>query len=324
MRAAACGLGLVLAGCGLFQRPERALERARQERDGLRRQLDERVARDAATMEALSAEGNVVVGLRAPLVQEVIAEGSRRYLDRVVLDLVLDARVEEQGDLEVQTFLGKVAAGRWHLDLVVHRVTGTLGTREARVHFKDGGNLVGLAVPVSLKGARGRATARFRWDGRSVAQLVCRDFEVKRVLEGRVLADEYPLQGSFRLSAGGGSVRAEPVFPRQRFRIRVDLAPESWQQVRDAIEEQDRVLRCGLALDPGKVLDRLRATLAKGFDLKLPATLFRAVELPAAVRQRVQVQERSVDLSLHPRDLRVTPTAAWYGVDLKAAVRPER
>ena len=315
-------LGLALAGCGLLGRSGEgtSLERARRERDELRRRLDARVAQDPDAAEAMAADGNVVVGLRARLVQDVIGEVTRRYLDRVVLDLDLGARIVEEGDLEVRTFLGKVPAGRWHLDLVVHRVTGTLAAREGRVAFAGGGNLVRLDVPVALKGARGRATARFRWDGSSLAEVVCRDFEVQRTLEGRVLADEYPVKGAFRLSAGEVSVRAEPAFPPQSFRIRVDLAPESWEQVRDAIREQDVVLKCGLALDPAKVVDRLRATLAKGFDLKLPTALFRPVELPAAVRQRVEVLDRPVELNMKTRDLRVTPTAVWYGVDVQAAV----
>jgi hypothetical protein len=322
---ALCGLGLALAGCGLLGRSAdgTSLERARRERDALRARLEERVAGDPLAGEALAAAGNVVVGLRAGLVQDVIGEVSRRYLDRVVLDLDLGARIAEEGELDVRTFLGKVPAGRWHLDLVVHRVTGTLSAREGEVAFADGGNLVRLAVPVALQGARGRATARFRWDGRSLAQVVCRDFEVQRTLEGRVLADEYRVNGAFRLSAGAAAVRAEPAFPPQSFRIRVDLAPESWAQVRDAIQEQDRVLKCGLALEPEKVLDRLRGTLGKGFDLKLPKALFRPVELPAAVRQRVEVEDRPVELNMRTRELRVTPAAVWYGVDLQAAVGAE-
>jgi hypothetical protein len=315
LAAAGCGGG---AGAGIGP-----LQKAAAERERLRQELDARVARDAMVTEALAAEGDVVVGFRAPVVQDVIREVSARYLDRVVLDLALGTRVEEHGTIDVKTFLGKVQAGRWDLDLVVHRVAGTLAARTVTVRLEDGGNLVRLDVPVALQAARGTATVGFRWDGRSLGGLVCRDFEVKRTLEGRVLADEYPLRGAFRLSAGASSVRAEPVFPRQSFRIRVDLTPESWESVKAAIQEQDQLLKCGIALDPDKVLAQLRGTLAKGFDLRLPSALLRPVDLPAAVRQQVEVQDRPVDLTLRTRDLRITPGAVWYGVDVQAGLGPE-
>ena len=97
-----------------------------------------------------------------------------------------------------------------------------------------------------------------------------------------MLAHEYPVSGAFQLSAGPETVRADPVFPRREFRIHVDMTPRSWDEVRAAIHEQDQILRCGLALDPDTLLPRLRERLHEGFDVKLPRSLFRPVDLPAA------------------------------------------
>jgi hypothetical protein len=175
---------------------------------------------------------------------------------------------------------------------------------------------------VVLEEARGNATVRFAWDGRAVGGLVCRDFEVTRRLEGIVLPEEYPVSGAFQLEAGPSAVHAKPVFPARRFHIRVDLTDASWAAVRDILAEQDRLTRCGLALEPATIFPRLRELLRKGFDVPLPAALFRPVDFPGAVRGRVEVQGVPVDLSVRTRALRVTPGAVFYAADVRSRVAP--
>ena len=141
-------------------------------------------------------------------------------------------------------------------------------------------------------------TAHFSWDSRSLASVVCRDFEVTRRLDGEVLSREYPVAGAFRLFAGPERLRADPEFPPREFRIQVDLTDKSWAEVRAAIQEQDDVTKCGLGLDPDELLAKIRERLHEGFDVKLPRSLFRPVDFPAAVRQDVTIEDRRVDLAV--------------------------
>jgi hypothetical protein len=149
---------------------------------------------------------------------------------------------------------------------------------------------------------------------------VCRDFEVRRTVRGVVLPGQYVVAGAFRLSSGPTGLRAEPEFPPARHRLRVDLTPESWREVESAVAEQDRLLRCGLALDPASVREKLSAVLRKGFDVGLPRSLFRPVDFPAAVRESAEVEGRRVELRVAPAALRVTPDAVWYGAAVSTAV----
>ena len=101
----------------------------------------------------------------------------------------------------------------------------------------------------------------------------------------------------------------------------MDLAPGSWADVRRALEEQDRLLRCGIALDPDETLAKLKDVLRNGFDVKLPRSLFRTVELPARLTREVAVEDRRVELEVRTNDLRVTPRAFWYSAVVRS--RPQ-
>ena len=324
MSRAPAAAALLLAGAALAcQGPAvpADLGAARAQHARLRARLQELAAKDPVVQEAVALPASAIVGMRTSLVQELVDVVARRYLDQVDLDLALEAQVRESRDVTVDTFVGPVQAGTWTLDLVVHRVRGRLAT--GRPDTAPGAdNRIRVAFPLALERGRGEATARFSWDGRAVGALVCRDFTVTRRLEGVVLPDEYPVEGAFQLEAGPSAVRARPVFPSRTFRIRVDLSAPSWTAVREILADQDRLTRCGLALDPEALLARLRTLLARGFRVTLPDSLFRPVDLPGAVRGTVVVQGVSVDLAVETRGLRVTPRAVWYAADVRSRVPP--
>jgi hypothetical protein len=298
------------------------LTAARAEIDALRTRVEERMSREPHVQEVLArhAQSDVVVGLRSALLEDIVREVAGRYLDRVELDLDLEREVEERREVEISTPFGRVAAGEWRLHLVVHNVRGALRTKTPDVRPAEG-NRLALKIPVLLEGARGTATAHFAWDARSVAGVVCRDFEVTRRVSGRVLADEYALSGQFELFAGPQALLVRPVFARPRVRLRVDLAEDSWAAVRRALDEQDEILKCGLALEPDEILPKLRARLSEGFDIALPGSLFRAVELPAGVRQSVSVEDTQVELTVRSDDLRIGEQAVWYAVSVRSRRR---
>jgi hypothetical protein len=248
--------------------------------------------------------------------QEVAA----RYLDRVTLELEA-IEVHEKGEVQPRTFLGKIKAGVWWVELDIHRVKGVLRAGRPRVRFA-GTNRLGVQLPVTLEGGQGNATLRFTWDAKGIAGLVCRDFDVTREISGRVLSRDYELSGAFTLAAGRTHLTARPVFPDTRFRLFVDLQAESWQALREELARQDTPGRCGLGLDPDKVVARLRELVQRGFDVRLPDKLQRAVELPAAFEPSVEIEGRTVGLSVKPLALKVTPTMISYGAAVEAQAPP--
>jgi hypothetical protein len=287
----------------------------------LKREFAGLAAQDPVVREALAQGGDVVLGARPALIEDVFREVAARYLDEVVLDLPLEKTIHESRELEVGTFLGKVKAGTWTLDVTIHRVQGRLRARPPKVAVAPE-NRLALDVPVSLEEGHGTITAHFAWNSHSVASVVCHDFEVTRRLTGEVLSQVYPVAGSLLLAAGPERIRADPEFPPREFRIQVDLTDKSWAEVRGAIEEQDTIGKCGIGIDPDDLVARIRRRLREGFDVKLPRSLFRPVDFPASVRQEVTVEDRRVDLAVETRGLAVTPAAVWFAANVRTRFAP--
>jgi hypothetical protein len=289
----------------------------RERHERLHRRLEPLLEREALLQAVAADPGNVGVAIRSGLVEQLVENVAGLYLDKVSLDLPLEARINESGTVRVKTFLGRIHAGTWRVALTIHRVHGVLRARKPRVDF-EGTNRVDVELPLALEQAQGRATVRFEWDSKSIANVVCRDFEITRTIEGRVLPQEYPVSGAFLLSAGADRLIAVPSFEDRPFRLRVDLVPESWGELRRALESQDRLLRCGVGIDPDTIVEKLRGVVRKGFDVRLPRSLFRPVQLPASVRHSVVVQDRTIDLSVTPSDLRTGPDTIWYSASVRS------
>jgi hypothetical protein len=262
--------------------------------------------------------GDVVVGIRTSYVNDVIREVSRRYLDRVKLDLG-DIHDHEKGELKKDTFLGDVKLGDWQVQLDVDRLQGTLGAHTPELAIAPG-NTVRISMPVSVREGRGQGEIKFSWSAKSLVNVVCHDFEVKESLEAVVIPAQYRMRGSFSIAAEGDEIVARPAFIRDKYRIHIDLTPESWAKVRAALDTQDTVGRCGLAMDPDQVMSQLRDLGRKGFDIRLPSSLFRPVTLPAGLHSQVDAQGTTIAVDLQSRLLRLTPETLWYGASVNGKI----
>ena len=154
---------LFLAACRTPAAVDRAqrLSQLTARQEELWNTFNERVAADPLLTAALADEGEVLLTLRRPLLQGMVTEVARRYLDRVELDLALGAKVDATGELKVKTRLGEITAGVWTVNLVVEHVRGVLRAQQPTVALA-GEQRLSLSLPVSLQDATGRATVRFR------------------------------------------------------------------------------------------------------------------------------------------------------------------
>jgi len=313
--AAVLLLAATLGGC------TRASERAaavRAENDVLHRRLDQLLGKDPLVSAVSARKGDVHVTIQSSLVRDLVKAVARRYLDRVELDLPLEKTVHETGTLKKGTFLGKMKAGDWDVTVVIHRVRGVLAAGEPQLLVASGNGLR-VQMPVTIEKSEGSATVRFKWDSSGLANVLCRDFEVSRDIRGRLISNAYVLDGVVQLAAGPDGLRAEPSFPRSTFRLRVDLLPASWAEVRQALGEQDKLLKCGIALDPETVVPKLSGLLAKGFDVKLPRSLFRAVDMPASVGGTGSLDGHEVAVLVTTEGLEGTPEALWYSASVHSS-----
>jgi hypothetical protein len=283
----------------------------------LRARLDTLLAGDPVVSKAMRTPGDVVIAVRAAFARSVVRELTRSYFDRVVVDL-RDLDVSKQGALRKQTPLGRLRVGEWAVDMRVHQVKGVLRAGEPRVHFLAG-DRVELEFPLHLEQGHGRATLDFAYDSKGLANLVCKDFQATQAVSGAVIPEEYPVAGSFRLHTAPNSLTAKPSFT-ETFRVRLDLDPGSWAAVRARLQKEDRLGRCGLALDPDKAIAELRAIAGRGFDVKLPPQLFRTVVLPAEGSQTVLVEQQQVHVAVHQNVLRMGEDLVWYSAQVNVEV----
>jgi hypothetical protein len=280
-------------------------------------QFETLLAREALIGDTERAPGDIVLAVRAGLVKAVALEAVRRYIDRVALDLS-GIEVTKSGELQADTFLGKVTAGRWTVDVNLHHIRGTLRAGAPRIELKSG-NEVELDLPVLIEEGEGTAAVRFAWHSHGMARIVCRSFETTQEVSGHVKPEEYPVTGSFLLATVKDALTATPRFD-PTFRVKVEPSRESWAKVRAALEAQDDITRCGLAFDPDKVFAQLQDLVGKGFVIHLPRKLLRTVTLPAGVTESVDVEGRRVAVVVTRNALRITPEGLWYSIGLRADI----
>ena len=289
---------------------ESRLPGLRAEHERLHQELDAKVAGDAFVQEALAGgKGQIILAVRSSVVQDVLREVARVYFDRMTLDLgALDATAERPAPprhVPRSDEGGRLAAG----DLHPQAPGGAAG--EDASPACGGDERDGSEASRARAEARGRITLRFSWDSASIANILCRDFEVVRELEGSTVRQEHTIGGTFRLAAGPDSVRVDPVFAEDVIHLKVVLPDESWAVVREALESQDSLARCGMLMNPEKVVERLKELASKGFRVKLPKVMFRGFRFPGAFERTARIEGRPVAVGLRTEALQMTPRAMW-------------
>jgi hypothetical protein len=318
---------LVAAGCGA--RPEPAaverLARKRARQQELEKRFPDAAARDPLVAEAQSDEGQVLVALRASFLQRAIEAVARSYLDRVDLDLRLKAKADAEGEARVDSrLLGELTAGVWRVQVEIPRVRAILRAGRPVVRL-PAAHRIALNVPVTLLKGEGSATIHFQWTARGVAGLACHDFELTRVLRGIVVPETYTLSGALVLGVEDNAIVARPDFPDTRVRLRVGVPPETWREVRHALEQQNTLSKCGLALkfvNAETILEKLEVVLGKGFEVTIPQKLFRAFRLPVRVEPSVAIEGRRLALRVKPHDVRTAHDALWLSAEVEARGEP--
>lgn len=316
---ATLGLGPRLGG----QRPD-SLERGRREAElratyeALQDSVSALTAGDTLLLEAVADTGDVALYVRPALLELLARQVAAVYLDHVELDLTPEKPVDEEKPLEVETPLGDVKAGDWSVALRIHRLRGVLRAGTPRLAFR-GPDRIHLRVPVSIVRGEGSGTLDFSWDAKSLVEIVCDDFATTLDITGVVLPGTYQVSGDYVLTAQGEKILARPEFPREKLRIKVDLAPESWARVRAILESQNEIGKCG-AVDVDDLTEKLEEIgQQKGFKVKLPRSILKTVEIPARVSESVEFEDRTILLDVQPEQLRTAPSVLWY----TAAVRAE-
>jgi hypothetical protein len=274
------------------------------------------VARDPIAVRAFGDSGQIVIAVRAGLIEELTARAARQYLEQVTLDLTeLEAHAE--GKLRKQTLIGRKKVGTWTVAIAIRNLVGHLRAGQPRLTFAR--NVLHVELPLEVQPASGRIGLHFSWDSASVVNLVCKDFEVDLDLDGRALRQEHVLRGQIDLAADDDALTATPVLSERSFPLKVELTPDSWDKVEATLRSQDSLGRCGMFLDPEKVLLALHELVAEGITIRLPRSIFRPVRLPARFEESARVNDSVVRLSLTGERLRASESMLWSSTQIRVA-----
>lgn len=283
----------------------------------LHERLEKASATDPLLTSAFAEKGQVVIAIRSGLIEELAGSVARRYLDKVTVDLT-DVEAHGSGEVKRKTVLGKVKVGEWDVNVDVGELVGNLQAGTPRLGLRAP-DLIDVDMPVEVQETEGDATLHFSWDSAALANIVCKDFEMTREIRGRVLPQQHSLVGALRLANTGEELTASPVFPNRKVQLKLDLTPKSWQVVEAALRSQDTFGKCGILMNPTRGIGKLKELAARGVNVKLPDSMFRTVSLPARVRKTVKVNDRTLDLKVEARSLRVEGATLWSSASIVVA-----
>ena len=103
----------------------------------------------------------------------------------------------------------------------------------------------------------------------------------------------------------------------------MDLTPESWSEVEKVLRSQDTLGKCGMFAKASDGMQFLRTLAANGIEIKLPDSIFRAVDLPARLRESVKVNHRPIGLKVTAESLRVETKTLWSSASVQVQARPQ-
>ena len=270
--------------------------------------LERSVASDPIAVRALDDPGQILIAVKAGLIEDLTARIAGQYLRDVNLDLQgLEAHAG--GKLRKRTFIGRKKVGEWAVAVVINKLVGRLRAGRPRLAFAR--NVLDVELPLEVQPASGQISLHFSWASASVVNLVCKDFEVDLEVDGRALRQEHVLRGRIELAVDDDALTATPVLHERAFPLKIELTPASWGKVEAVLHSQDTPGRCGVLLNPVDVLQRLHELVAKGIEVRLPQSILRPVRLPARFEQTVKVNDRLVQLSLAGERMRSSDSMLW-------------
>jgi len=261
--------------------------------------------------------GNVLMGVPTTFIETLVGEMVSGMFAEVRLRL-RDIHARHEDDVEAKVLFSRQTIGHFVLDVDVKDIRALL--RPAKPELRFGGDKVGITLPVTVAEGRGTGTVRFQWKGKGIAGTVCGDLDVSPDVSSDVAPAVYTVKGDFQLAAEGETVVARPRFADVVLKIVLRPTEQTWATIAATVQQvkDDKNSVCGMAIQKLDVRGIVQKIIDKGFNVKLPARLFKDIALPATVEQSVVLPGKTVSLGARPLALRVSESMVWYGVAIGA------
>ena len=284
------------------------------DRDALQERFRVSVTKAGESSLAKAPRAGVMIGLPTSFASSIVEQVVTGLFGETTLTL-RNLKVHKEGDVKAKMLFRKKQVGQFVLDVDIQETRGILKPGKPILSF--GENRIGVILPVTLAEGGGRAQIRFQWDSKGLAaNAVCGDKDITRDVHGKVIPEEYRVAGAFGIRADGSAITLTPDFGEVVVKLFVDPSEDAWKVVDGVVAEQRA--GCRAALDKIDIKAILGKILGRGFNVKLPRKLFKPVRLPAGIRQSLDVQGITLDLTVAPTGMLVSDDRIWYGADLHA------
>jgi hypothetical protein len=293
--------------------PAAEIERLRALRNAMEERLKAAVAESGERGLARAPRGDIMIGLSTAFTSDVAERVTTGLFGDTTIRLQ-NLKVRKEGEVKAKMLFGKRKVGDFLIEVDIQEARGRV--RPSRPSLSFAGRQIGIALPFDLAEGDGRVQIRFFWDSKGVtANLVCGNLDVTREVTGTVVPQHYEVKGGFDVRVEGSALVLTPQFPELAVQLFVEPTEQAWGVV-DAVMADQRA-GCRMALEKMDIKKILGKILGRGFNIKIPPKILRAVRLPAGLRQSLSVQGVNLSLDLHTTDLTVSPERLWYGANVE-------
>lgn len=258
-------------------------------------------------------QGSIMLGLPTSFTRAVIEQVVTGLFRETTLTLK-NLKVHKAGDVKAKMVFSKRKVGEYVLDVDIHEVSGLLKPGKPTLTF--GRDQVGVRLPVALAEGEGRGTLRIQWDSKGLAaNAVCGDKDITTAVTGTVVPADYVVEGQFGITAMGDTIVLRPDFGELKVKVTVAATEKTWAAVDQVIEAQGSACRTALKkIDLKAILAKI---IGKGFNVRIPAKIFKPIRLPAGVQSSLELQGVKLALQVKPTGMTVTRDRIWYGADIR-------
>jgi hypothetical protein len=205
------------------------------------------------------------------------------YLRETDLDVEGDIHAKIDQEIKAHVLGRQVGAGHIRGQFRVLHLVGRLRPAGAIGLVLEPPDRLVCDIPIEAESGRGRIACDIEWEPAFLASLVCRSFQVHDTLDGVALPFHSSLHGVVHLALADSFLVGHTDVRRDRFRVPAAPTLTSRERILRALQEQDRIGRCGMAMDADTTLAKLLLLLHKGVAVRLPENLFPPFRIPVTM-----------------------------------------
>jgi hypothetical protein len=290
--------------------------------DELLRKVLALASRDSLWQGLMASDRDVAAIVPLPVLQTLCNRVAGTYLQGARLDFDPHIRAHLDKQIRFKLLGGTAGAGRIVGDLRVERLQGRLqmaGEPKLALLPPD---CLQLTTPILVLHGSGRVKLDMKWDPSMLVSIVCGGFGFQQTLTGDVLPFSHVLQTRIRFNAEPDRFVGRPVVRQDRISVPCEFSAASLGKVQAALLEQDKLLKCGMVMNPDSVLADLRTLIRRKVRFGLPQTLFKPFAVPFSPRQRYDAGDFRITARMEDPEVVVRPEYLRFGFRAALMVQP--